>query len=223
MTLGGGHLSAVLGSVLFDGVDAHEAEMMLECLSARMPSYAAGTWLVRPGDHLDAFGIVLSGCVHVVIEDYWGNTNILKAAGPSDLFALSYACISEGVSQVGAVAVEDCTVLWMDIRRVLTTCSSACVFHARLIRNLVEVLAQENAGLTSKVEHLSRRTVREKVLSYLSTEAHKQGSDRVVIPFNRQQMADYLSVERSGLSVVLGKLRDEGLIEYHKNTFRLLK
>ena len=91
------------------------------------------------------------------------------------------------------------------------------------IRNLVEVLAQENAGLTSKVEHLSRRTVREKVLSYLSTEAHKQGSDRVVIPFNRQQMADYLSVERSGLSVVLGKLRDEGLIEYHKSTFRLLK
>lgn len=223
MQLEGEHLSAVLGSVLFEGIEEDEAETMLDCLSARAPEYPADTWLVRPGDRLDSFGIVLSGCVHIVIEDYWGNTNILKAAGPGDLFALSYACTAKGVSQVGAVAVEDSTVLWMDIRRVLTTCSSACAFHSRLIHNLIEVLAQENASLTGKVEHLSKRTVREKTLSYLSTEARRQGSDHITLPFNRQQMADYLSVERSGLSVVLSKLRDEGLIDYHRNVFHLLR
>lgn len=213
-------LATACRTLLFSGIREDEARAMLGCLNARIAHYRKDAWLLRAGDAIDDIGIVLEGLVHVQSEDYWGNRNILAAVNPGGLFAESYACVPGMAAQVDVVAAQDCVVLYVDARRIVTSCTSACSFHARLMRNLVAMLARKNIGVTGKVAHLSKRSVREKVLSYLSSEALACGSSEFSIAFNRQQLADYLSVERSALSLALSKLQKDGVISYNKNHFR---
>lgn len=125
------------------------------------------------------------------------------------------------VMTVSVMAEEDCTVLFLNVKRILTTCSSACAHHSRIIRNLLSDLAAKNLAYNEKLTHITQRTTRAKLLSYFSAAARKSGSVEFDIPFSRQQMADYLSVERSGLSLELSRMRKEGLIDFHKNHFVL--
>ena len=123
--------------------------------------------------------------------------------------------------EVGVVAKTDVKVLFLDIQKVLTQCSNGCEFHSKIIRNLLSSIAERTLEMTRKVEHMSQRSLRDKVLSYLSSEAVRAGSKEFTIPFNRQQLAEYLSVDRSALSAELGKMRDEGMLEFWKNQFKL--
>ena len=111
--------------------------------------------------------------------------------------------------------------MFMDVSRVLTVCGSACAFHARLMRNLLAVLAEKNLQFSEKLTYMTQRSTRQKLLSYLSAESLRRGAREFEIPFNRQQLADYLSVDRSALSGELSKLRGEGLLDYRKNKFTL--
>ena len=209
-------------SKLFCGIRETDLESMLECLGPVQREYRKGEYIYYAGEHITSAGMVLRGCVHVLKEDYWGNRTILAEISAGQLFGEAYACAGRKEPAVGVVAAADCAVLFLNMQRVLSLCSSACVFHTRLIQNLITVLADKNVYLTDKIEYLSRRRLRDKVLSYLSDMAKEQGGREFSIPFNRQELADYLSVDRSALSSELCKLRDEKILEFKKNHFRFL-
>jgi len=222
MKLSEDELHILAGSQLFSGIAEPELAAILDCLAARRAVYGRDAFILRSGDTADEVGIVVSGKVHVLTEDHWGNRNIVTAVGPGQMFGESFAGAPGAVLSVDAVAAEETVVLFMAIRRITMSCSNACSFHARLSRNLLGVLAQRNLVLTDKVRYLSKRSVRDKALAYLSAQARRQGSATFDIPFDRQELADYLACDRSALSNTLCKLRDEGLIVFERNRFTLL-
>lgn len=216
-------LPVIRSSRLFHGVSREDVGSLLSCLSASEAEYGKNAFILQPGDQVSALGMVLSGAVHVVKEDFWGNRNLLAKYGPGELFAETYACVQNMPLEVGVLAAERTQVLFLDMRRVLTPCSSACAFHSRLIRNLLAVLATRNLELNEKLRHMARRSTREKLLSYLSAESQRQGSASFLLPFNRQQLADYLSVDRSAMSKEMSRMRAEGLLSYHRGHIELKK
>ena len=211
----------IRSSPLFFGISEEELAAMLICLDAKKESFPKDAFLLRAGDTAESIGLVLSGSVLVIQEDIWGNRNILSKAGPGHTFAAAYACAPGSVLNVSVVAEAPVTVMLLSVGRVLNVCSSACSHHSRIIRNLLGELAEKNLRLSEKLTHMGQRTTRAKLMSYLSVEAQRLGRYEFDVPFSRQQLADYLAVERSGLSIELGKLRAEGLLDFHKNHFVL--
>ena len=216
------YLKVVEQSKLFKGIGEQEAVSMLSCLGAYQRSYQKGDCVFRKGERITAVALLLDGAVHIRKEDYWGNLSILNEISAGEVFGETYACLEVGEMLNNAVAVKNSQVLFLDVKRVLTTCSSACQFHGKLIQNLLSVLALKNKMLTQKLEHMSQRTTREKLLSYLSEQSLREGRPSFDIPFNRQQLADFLSVDRSAMSNELCRMRDEGILEFVRNHFVLL-
>lgn len=208
-------------SRLFSGIGEKEIESMLRCLDARKKVFLRDEPIFRAGDTTENIGLMLEGKAFIVQDDFWGNRNILSAVMPGQSFAEVFACTIGTAMTVSVVAESDCDVLFLNIRRILTICSAACSHHSRIIRNLLSDLAEKNLACNEKLTHMSQRTTRAKLLSYFSAAAQKNNSFEFDIPFSRQQMADYLSVERSGLSLELSKMKKEGLLDYHKNHFIL--
>lgn len=217
------NIEIIKKSPLFSGVESNEIEAMLNCLSATVKEFEKDEFILRYGDKISSISLVLSGSAHIIKEDYWGNRNILTKILPGQVFAETFACTEGQPLSVSVVAASKSTVMYLDIHRILATCPSSCEFHARMIRNLVSMLAHKNLLFNEKITHLSQRSTRNKLLSYLSTEAEKCGSFSFDIIFNRQQLADYLSVDRSAMSNELCKMRDEGLLQFDKNHFILMQ
>ena len=211
----------IRSSPLFSGISEEELAAMLSCLDAKKESFPKDAFLLRAGDTAESIGLVLSGSVLVIQEDIWGNRNILSKAGPGQTFAAAYACAPGSVLSASVVAETPVTVMLLNVGRVLNVCSSACSHHSRIIRNLLGELAEKNLRLSEKLTHMGQRSTRAKLMSYLSAEAQRLGRYEFDVPFSRQQLADYLAVERSGLSLELGKMRAEGLLDFHKNHFVL--
>ena len=207
---------------LFSGISDEELAAMLSCLGARIETFPKGSRLLRAGDTVEEVGLVLAGSALVVQEDIWGNRSILSKIGPGQTFAEVFACVPGSVLNVSVEAKEDTTILFLNIGRILSICPDGCSFHAQLIQNLLIDMAQKNRKLSEKITHMAKRSTREKLLSYLSEQAVKNKSSKFEIPYNRQQLADYLGVDRSGLSVQLCRLRDEGMLTFHKNKIRLI-
>lgn len=206
---------------LFRGTSEEELPMLLDCLAPTTREYAKNELILRQGEDVSAVGLVLSGRAQIIEEDFWGNRSILADAWPGDLFAEAYAFLPGERLRVSVVAAEPTGVMLLDGKRMLDVCSSACRFHTRLVQNILAESARKNLALTRKVSHMSKRSTREKLLSYLSGQALGAGSDAFEIPFNRQQLADYLCVDRSAMSNELCKMRDEGLLVFDKNRFQL--
>ncbi|MDR1922509.1 MAG: Crp/Fnr family transcriptional regulator [Candidatus Adiutrix sp.] len=195
---------------------------LLACLSAVQRGFEKGEPVFSAGDDAAPVGVVLAGGVNVMQEDYWGNRMILAHIEPGGLFGEAFSCAGAGELPVSASAVEKSEILLIDCGKIVATCSSACAFHAGMIRNMLQILARKNIALVEKIGHLSRRTTREKLLSYLSSRAKAAGSPAFDIPFNRQELADYLAVDRSAMSAELSKMRDENLLRYSRSHFELM-
>ena len=206
---------------LFSGVGDDDISTMLTCLGARLLTYKKGEHVLRQGEHLSDILVLAEGSLHIQRDDYWGNRSILGHIGVGEIFGEAYVAPESGTLLNDVIAVEDSAVFFFDVKRVISTCSSACRFHTMVVQNLFFAISEKNRGLVQKLDYMSRRTTREKLLSYLSEEAKKQNSASITLPFNRQQLADYLSVDRSAMSNELCKMRDEGLLEFEKNRFRL--
>ena len=217
------YLNILCASPLFAGINETDLDYMLKCLSARKSAYTKDEYILSTGDAITDVGIVLSGSVNIIKEDFWGNRAILAKVQPGEMFGEAFAFANIQKLPVSAVATEKSEILFVDFGKIATTCSSACLFHTQLIQNILKILANKNIMLTQKLEHIVKRTTREKLLSYLSEQAIKSGSNTFSIPFNRQELADYLSVDRSAMSNELCKLRDEGILEFYKNHFKLSK
>ncbi len=209
-------------TVLFSGVKENEIEAMLSCLQARCYSFKKCEFVLSQGQRLDNILILINGKLHIQQDDYWGNRSIISIVSPSEMFGEAYAAPESGAVMSDVVAVEDSEVVFIDVKKILTVCSSACRFHTIVVQNLFYAISERNRNLVKKIGYMSRRTTREKLIAYLSDEAKRQSSSRFYIPFNRQQLADYLSVDRSAMSNELCKMRNEGLIEFNRNQFVLL-
>lgn len=210
-------------SRLFQGFTKEEIKSLLECLNATAKQYQKGEYIFQTGEITEHFGMILEGKVQIVSDDYWGERQLLAGFQKGQLFGEAYACMEKTPLMVSALAVEKTEVLMLNAHRVLQTCTSACDFHRRLVENLVGILAKKNLTLTRKIDQVSKKTIRGKVLAYLSSEAGQQNSNEITIPFNRQQLAEYLAVDRSALSAELSKMQKEGIISYKKNHFILNK
>lgn len=208
-------------AALFSGISDDELAVMLSYLWGEDRHLPKGSRLLRAGEQVEEVGLVLAGSTLIVQEDIWGNRNILSKTGPGQTFAEVFACAPGAVLNVSVEAESAVTVMFLHIRRVLSVCPSACSHHSRIIRNLLDELAEKNLRLNEKLTHMAQRTTRAKLMSYFSAEAQRRSVYEFDIPFSRQQLADYLGVERSGLSVELGKMRDEGLLDFHKSHFLL--
>ena len=206
-------------SPLFRGITEDELTAMLDCLSGSIRHYKKDASIFRWGDRISQIGLILKGNVHIVRESYWGKESLLARLGPGDLFGETYACVPQATFDGTALAAADTEILFLDLKRVLTTCSSACRFHTKLIQNLLGVLAEKNLHFSRKIDCLTPHTIRAKLLEYFSQQMRLQSSKKFTIPFNRQQLADYLSVDRSSMTVELYKMKDEGLIDFDKNNF----
>ncbi len=207
---------------LFRGLTPQEISSVLGCISAKQRSYSKHSFVFHAGEPVTQAGIVLRGELHIVREDFWGNQTIHAICHPADLFGEVFACLPDHTADVSVLAKQDTEVLYLDMQHLLTSCSNNCAFHNRLIHNYVTVLAQKNRMLSQKIRHCAQRTIRGKVLSYLSEQAVLSGCTTFRIPFNRQQLADYLSVDRSALSAELSRLQAEGKLRFHRNQFTLL-
>jgi len=207
---------------LFKGIEEADLQPLLSCLSAKSVRFEKGQTIFSSGESIERFGIVLSGQVQVVQDDYYGNRSILAKIDTGNLFGESFACAEIKTLPVSVITTTESELLFIDCHRLAVPCAKACGFHSRLIQNMLNIVSMKNISLTQKIEFTSKRTTREKLLAYLSAEAKKAGRSHFCIPFNRQELADYLSVERSAMSAELSKLRDDGVLRFHKNQFELL-
>ena len=211
------------GILLFQGLSPDVLPDLLAGLGAGTRFYPRGEAVLRTGDRTGRLGLVLSGGVNIESVDVWGSRSILGHVGPGQVFAETYACLPGEPLMVDAVAAQRTEVLFLNTARLLRTCPSACAHHAALIRNLLAVTSQKNLALSRRIFHTSPKTIRGRLLSYLSAQALRENSRSFAIPFDRQQLADYLGVDRSALSAELGRMRAEGLIRFRKNEFELLR
>ena len=207
---------------LFAGVMDDEIASMLSCLEAKLYTYKKGEYVFRQGEHIEHITVLVEGDLHIQRDDYWGNRSIINRVGVGEMFGEAYVAPESGAILNDVVAARDSAVIFFDINRIITTCSSSCRIHTMVVRNLFFAISEKNRKLIQKLGHMSKRSTREKLISYLSDEAKRQKSGTFMIPFNRQQLADFLSVDRSAMSNELCKMRDEGLLTFNKNRFTLL-
>ena len=208
---------------LFRGMEENELDQLLNCLEARQEHFGKGEIILPEGEPIQSVGIVLMGTAMIVHGDVWGNNSILGFCPPGSVFGEAYACIQGEPLLISVSAMEETDVLFLSIEKVLTTCPHACGFHTKLIRNLLGICAQKNVQLSKRIVHTSGKSIRSRLLSYFSDCVKREGAYSFAIPYNRQQLADYLSVDRSALCNELSKMQKEGWIRYEKNRFTLLQ
>lgn len=208
---------------IFKGIEVNNLKNILNCLSARVTSYKKNDIILSAGDEVSFVGVVLSGRIKISREDMDGNSNILAVIGYNEIFAETLACAGVKESPITAVAEDDCRVLFLNYKKIVSSCKNACAFHSRLIENMLDIIAKKNLMLNQKIEIISKRTIREKLLTFLEIQRKHSNSKKFKIPYNREVLADYLCVDRSAMSRELGKMRDEGLIEYRKDEFEIVQ
>ena len=206
---------------LFYGIEQDKLDTMLTCLEAKTVSFDKKYTVMAEGSAAKYVAVVLSGSVQLMRVDVYGNRSIISKVSEGQMFAEEFACSGRELP-ISAVADKPSEIMFIKSDRILRTCSNGCGFHHTLIFNLMNAMAQKNIEFHQKIEVVSKRTTAERLLAYLSIEAKKQGGSSFDIPFDRQDLADYLEVDRSGLSVQISKLADQGVFRCKKNHFELL-
>jgi len=208
---------------LFFGIGDESMSGMLACLGARVRTYEKKEAIISEGDDAKYVGILLSGSAKIIQVDYFGNRSIVSEVGPCETFAEAFAYAGSKIIPVSIIADERCDVMFIDCIRITQPCCNACDFHRQLILNLMRSMASKNLMYHQRMEITSKRSTREKLLTYLMMQAKKNHANSFDIPYDRQELADFLEVDRSGLSAEISKMRKEGIIKSDKNHFELLK
>ena len=211
-----------VNSRLFEGIALTDRRAVLDCVGYHAGTFKKGEIVAFEAENMEHIGLVLSGAVDMVKEDLWGNKTMLVRAGKGEVFGETFACSEDTVSDVTFTVSEDARILFLPFHRVMRSCSMACAFHYQLIENMIRMIAGKNRDLIRKVDVVSKRTIREKILAYLSIQSQVQQSRYLEVPLGRVELAEYLCVDRSALTRELVKMKEDGLIDYDKNCFRIL-
>ncbi len=212
----------MLNIELFSGISEEDMLSLLRCLGLSTKSYKKNSIIIPFETKITSIGIVLSGNVEVIKEDINGNKIILSKLSENDVFAETIVCAGVEKSPVAVMATSNCEVLFLSFEKVLSTCSNACNFHKTLVQNMVKIIAKKNLLLNSQIDLLGKKTTRDKLLTYLRTVKKENENNKFYIPFNRNELADFLCVDRSAMSRELCKMRDDGIIRFDKNYFEFL-
>lgn len=214
------YLEAFHSCSLFAGLTRDEIVELLDELVAQEVTYRKHEFVLHLADCPRYVGVLIEGKADITQEDFWGNRNLIAQLHPGQIFAESFA-FTNSETTVAVQAQQDSTVVWLDPRRIFQSDSSTDTYRIKIAENLIGLFARKNRYLNQKLRHISQRTTKEKLLSYLSSVARANSSDTFTIPFDRQQLADYLSVERSAMCSELSKLQKQGYLTYHRSTFTL--
>lgn len=206
---------------LFAGINESDIPHMLGCIEGTERRYKKGEYIFMEGDDLKRIGLIIDGTVQMIKEDVWGDKMILATCPPGELLGESFVCNDNSSSTVSFLATSNCRILLLPFRRLLTTCGMACKFHQRLIENMVVVIARKNVTLMNKMEMLSKKTIRDRILVWLSQQAQAHGNIRFISPLGRMELAEYLCVDRSALTRELVNMKQDGLLDFERNTFEL--
>lgn len=207
---------------LFSGISQADLSNLLSCLAAVERRYSKGAVILAEGEPTQWMGLVLEGRAIISCADVWGKSSILGFAEPGAVFGEAYACVPGEALLISVCAAEETRVLFLNVGKLLTVCGNACPFHARLIRNLLSISAGKNLQLSRRIFHTTPKSIRGRLQSYFSECAKKSGSLTFKLPFNRQQLADYLGVDRSAMSSELSKMQRDGLIQVQGSTITML-
>lgn len=206
-------------SALFIGIKEDEFEKLTKCMDAKIESFQKNEIIFLSGDCISSIGVVLNGRIQIVQESSEGSQTVIANLSSPELFGEVFACIGVKEIPVTVLAIENCEIMFINYEKIITSCSSACSFHTRLIKNMLKLIAQKTLLLNQKIEILSKRSTRDRLILFFHI--HNNGKREFSIPYNREQLAAFLCVERSALSGELCKMRDEGLIKFHKNKFEI--
>ncbi len=215
-------VAEILSRSLFQGIEAENLSDLLSCTGYRIAEYQKGQVLLLEQEEIRHIGIVLSGAVDMVLEDLWGGQTLLVRQSQGEMFGETFACSRDNRALATFVAAQDCRVMFIPFYKVMHTCNHACQFHHRLVENMVQIIAEKNRELLRKVDVVSKKTLREKILAYLSIQSQIQQSRYIELPLGRVELARYLCADRSALTRELENMRNDGLIDFHKNTFKIL-
>lgn len=207
---------------LFRHIEEKDMGMLLGCLGAQVRSFLADDYIFLSGDEVNFVGIVLSGVVEIMKENLAGNKHIVAFLEPSDMFAEGIVCTVNRISPVTVRVKEDTKVLMIPYERIIKSCGNSCSFHIGLIQNMMVVLGEKNVNLNRKLELLTLKGMREKIASYLMNEALQRGSTMFQIMLNRTELADYLNVSRTSMCRELARMKEEGLIDFYGNSFKII-
>ena len=211
----------IRNTVIFHGMSEKEISDALEGLKAVTRKYKKGTTILHAGSTTRRMGLVMEGGVTIENNDVWGNRTILSHVGKNQFFAETYGLLADEPMLVDVVANEDCLILFLTIGALNRNILKPEAWTAKIMSNLLTISTHKNLTLSGRSFHTAPKTIRGRVMSYLNSVSIKKGSTKLDIPFDRQQMADYLNLERTALSKELRKMKDDGLIEFHKNHFHL--
>ena len=208
---------------LFLGVSENEIHHMMSCMNPQKRSYEKNETILRAGEQIHSFGLLLSGTALIEKEDFWGNVAVMSALSSGSMFAEVYAALSQIPTDVTVIATSHCEIMFFDLSAFTSLCGESCSYHSRIIQNVMTSIARRTLQLNQKIDCISKRTIRDKLMAYLSSESMRQHNNTFDIPYNRQQLADYLFVDRSALSNEISKLTREGLIRSQRNHFEILR
>lgn len=215
------YLTKIKKSPLFLGVTEEELSRMLTCFGATVKKYESGDMIIRQGDIVSKIYMILEGNVYIEKDSYWGRRIIVQKLSDLNNIALGLVASRNIESTISAVCSKNATILVLNFNKCSTMCTNACNHHIALIQNMFKILSKENIELLEKIENISQKSIRDKLLTFLSNESLKNKSLSFEINFNRQELADYLNIDRSAMSFEMSKLKNEGVIDFEKNRFVL--
>ncbi len=208
---------------LFENITADHLQAMLNCLHSYTKTYKKGEVIIMEEDSIRYIGIVLAGTVHMMKEDIWGRQTMLTYISENEVFGETFAVQKNPDSSVLFIAASDTSILFVAAWNIIHCCPSQCAFHEQLTRNMFNLIGQRSIRLMERIEISSKPSLREKVLAYLSMQAQKQDSRYITLPLGRAQLASYIGANRSALTRELTSMREDGLIDYDRNTFRIIE
>jgi CRP-like cAMP-binding protein len=211
----------LLNSPIFASLTEEELAHILGCLGAKVKKFSSNQMIIREAEQVEHVGVVLDGGVLIISDDALGNRSLNFKLGPGELFGHVAATKVAAVSPVSVMSQDNSHILFLNFQNLITPCCNACHFHSKVIENMMNVLAKRNLMMNRKLSILSKRTIREKLLAYLAWQSYDSQSEEFTIPFNRDELADYLSVNRSALSRELSKMIDEGYFSNDRSYFKL--
>ena len=206
---------------LFEGISKQDIQEMIQCMGGFCRTYQKSEILILEKSEIKNIGLIIQGSVYIMKEDVWGNQVLITKLGPAEIFGETFVCGSVRSAKVSFIAAEDTEVLFLPFHKVIGVCNLSCVFHHRLIENMMKAVADKNVKLMEKIEVTSKKTLRDKIITYLLQEKERFGSDIFTIPMGRQELADYLCADRKAPARELSLMKKDGLLEFEKRKFHL--